>query len=79
MGDPRHTRSETYHIGTAIQNGLFPRTSDQSCERFAAKWRSYCDYGDPFCDSGLLTAVHLAYTVVYGTSAAAWVVTKIGG
>lgn len=79
MGDPRHTKDETYHVGTSTGSGLFPRTSDQSCESYASVFRSYCDSGDTFCDSGLNTLAHLMYVTVYGTAAARWVVEKIGG
>lgn len=79
MGDPRYTFGESYHVGTAINQGLFPRLSDQSCEPQALKFRSYCDSGDPFCDSGHDLLVHLTYPAVYGSDAARWVVDKIGG
>jgi len=78
MGDPRHTSSESYKQGTARGNGLFPRTLLMSCERFASKFRSYCDTGDTFCDSGLDSNAHMIYVDKYGTAAAQWLLSKIG-
>lgn len=79
MGDPRHTRSETYHVGTSLDQGLFPRLTKQSCEKFASIWKSYCDYGDTFCDSGINVEAHLLYVTIYGSNAKNFVLDKIGG
>ncbi|WP_227833590.1 cutinase family protein [Nocardia macrotermitis] len=40
--------------------------------------RSYCDTGDPFCDSGKNFPIHLTYLLHYGNDATRFVV-AIGG
>ncbi|KAF8470612.1 cutinase [Kalaharituber pfeilii] len=79
MSDPRHIFGESFNVGSLRKKGLFPRGSDQRFTRYASKIQAYCDSGDTFCDSGLDTAVHLAYTQKYNNAALAFVLNKIGG
>jgi acetylxylan esterase len=79
MGDPRHTREESYHVGTSRGDGMFPRLADQRLTAFESIGQTYCDDGDTFCDSGASTAVHLGYTRKYNDKALAFVLDKIGG
>lgn len=78
MGDPRYMITQTaFHVGTCFQNGLFPRTSDQSLSGYSSILKSYCDYGDPFCCSGLDVLEHLNYVAKYNSLALAFVLSKI--
>lgn len=80
MGDPRYmTNQQSFHVGTCFQNGLFPRSSDQSAslKGYSTILKSYCDFGDPFCCSGVDTLEHLTYTVKYNAFAVSFVLGKI--
>ncbi|QSZ32158.1 hypothetical protein DSL72_001729 [Monilinia vaccinii-corymbosi] len=78
-GDPRYmTSQQDFHIGTCFQNGLFPRTSDQSLSNYSGVTKTYCDFGDPFCCSGLDVLAHLDYVTKYNAMALAFVLEKIG-
>ncbi|KAF2434051.1 cutinase [Tothia fuscella] len=69
MGDPRHVAQASFDIGSSQRNGIFPRPANISCNAIAAKIRSYCDSGDPFCDMGDDVQVHLSYTRRYNKDA----------
>jgi len=56
---------------------IFPRSSTASCSTYASDWKSYCDTGDPFCDSGSNLNVHYDYTTKYGNAAASFVVSRL--
>ncbi|KAJ8059032.1 hypothetical protein OCU04_012012 [Sclerotinia nivalis] len=80
MGDPRYmTNQQSFHVGTCFQNGLFPRSSDQSLSLsgYSTILKSYCDFGDPFCCSGLDTLEHLTYVTKYNVLAASFVLGRI--
>jgi acetylxylan esterase len=79
MGDPRHMAGQPFDVGTSTNDGRFPRAADQQLTSFASKVRSYCDTGDPFCDSGRDMSVHLSYLRKYSDDATQFVVDKIGG
>lgn len=79
MGDPRHMAGLPFDVGTSRRNGLFPRAADQQLTRFGRRVRSYCDAGDPFCDSGKVFPIHLTYLAHYGNAATRFVVKAIGG
>jgi hypothetical protein len=42
-GDPRHNAVTTYNVGTATQDGIFIRPTNQSLNNFAEKIQSYCN------------------------------------
>ncbi|TMQ04733.1 MAG: cutinase family protein [Deltaproteobacteria bacterium] len=46
---------------------------------FASRIAAWCDANDTFCDGGFSTQVHLTYLNRYQTTAANFVIGKIGG
>jgi acetylxylan esterase len=81
FGDPRHMINQPYDVGTAIRNGVFPRSSTQLQQllHYAPKIQAYCDRFDQFCDNSFSLQVHLTYLDRYQDDAAAFVLGKIGG
>jgi hypothetical protein len=81
FGEPRHVVGQPYNRGTSFRNGLFPRTSSQLqvLSGYAGRIRSWCDFNDLFCASGLSTVVHLTYLSRYQNTAASFVLGRIGG
>jgi len=80
MGDPRHVVGKSFDVGTSTQNGLFPRGNDQQIpSNLQARFKSFCDTGDPFCASGNNVAAHLDYTQKYNQQALTFVLSQIGG
>lgn len=83
FGDPGHVVNQSWDLGTATLNGLFPRTSTQLqlLNNFGGsnKIAAWCDSGDPYCASGFNTQVHLTYLDRYQNDAANFVLSKIGG
>ncbi|KXN82556.1 Acetylxylan esterase 2 [Leucoagaricus sp. SymC.cos] len=80
MGDPRHVPRQSFDKGTSLRNGLFPRLSSQQySSTLQPRIQSYCDFNDPFCDSGLDTAVHLTYLGRYQPQAVQFILQRIGG
>lgn len=82
FGDPGHVVNQSWDLGTARANGLFPRGSSQlrSLSAFGStKISAWCDSGDPFCASGGNLNVHLTYLNRYQNAAASFVLSKIGG
>lgn len=82
MGDPSFVTNETFHVGNATRNGLFPRkdVSNFNTAGLSAKVQSYCDFNDPYCASGNLSTglpVHLGYVQEYGSQAEDFVVNQI--
>jgi len=78
MGDPRNTPGLSYHVGTAVGGGVFPRASDQMLSAtLSSRFKSYCDADDQYCDSGMSIAVHLSYIGTYGEQAVAFVLNQI--
>ncbi|PGH07509.1 hypothetical protein GX51_01810 [Blastomyces parvus] len=73
MADPRHVAGKSFDAGTATRNGLLPRPDSESCDEFAPRMRSYCDSGDPVCDSGFDREVHRAVVEKYRADAVAFV------
>jgi acetylxylan esterase len=48
MGDPRRVPGRSFDKGTDPgATGVFPRPASESLARFAKRFRSYCDTGDP--------------------------------
>ncbi|KAI5788291.1 carbohydrate esterase family 5 protein [Geopyxis carbonaria] len=76
-GDPRHTSDETYHVGTSDGSGLFPRLSDQRLTSYVSRARTYCDNGDPFCESGGDLTAHSKYPATYDSAAAQFVLSLL--
>ena len=83
FGDPGHVVNQSWDLGTATANGLFPRGSSQlrllSAFGGSSKISAWCDSGDPFCASGGNLNVHLTYLNRYQNAAASFVLSKIGG
>jgi acetylxylan esterase len=82
FGDPGHVVNQSWDLGTARANGLFPRGSSQLRLLSAfgsSKIAAWCDSGDPFCASGGNLNVHLTYLNRYQNAAASFVLSKIGG
>ncbi|PPQ71315.1 hypothetical protein CVT24_012041 [Panaeolus cyanescens] len=80
MGDPRHVPFQSFDRGTSLRDGLYPRLSSQQySSTLQSRTQSFCDFGDPFCDGGLLTTVHLTYLDRYQDDAAEFVLDRIGG
>jgi len=80
MGDPRNTPGLSYHVGTSQGQGLFPRGANQMLSAtLAARFKSFCDANDEFCDSGNSLQVHLGYTQKYDQQALSFVLSQIGG
>jgi hypothetical protein len=83
FGDPGHVVSQSWDLGTATRNGLFPRSSSQlkllSTFGGSGKIAAWCDANDPYCASGANLTVHLTYLNRYQTAAAQFVLGKIGG
>lgn len=83
FGDPGHVVNQSWDLGTATRNGLFPRTSTQLqlLNNFGGgnKIAAWCDAGDPYCAGGSNTQVHLTYLDRYQNDAASFVLGKIGG
>ncbi|OJD21911.1 hypothetical protein ACJ73_06748 [Blastomyces percursus] len=73
MADPRHVPGKSFDVGTSTRNGLLPRPDSESCDEFASRMRSYCDRGDPVCDSGFKREVHRAVVEKYRADAVAFV------
>ncbi|CAG7561339.1 unnamed protein product [Fusarium equiseti] len=67
LGDPSLTEGQTFHVGTSVGNGMFPRNLPAGCDRIADRTVSVCDKGDPFCEKGGKDLpVHLGYIPVWG-------------
>ncbi|PNP80083.1 hypothetical protein FNYG_06793 [Fusarium nygamai] len=75
MGDPSTTKGQSFHVGSSVGNGIFPRRKPEGCKRVSDKTVSFCDAGDPFCEAGghdLRT--HMNYVTAYGHAAADYAV-----
>jgi hypothetical protein len=83
FGDPGHVTGQSWDLGTATRNGLFPRGSAQlgrlSAFGGSGKIAAWCDANDPYCASGVNLEVHLTYLDRYQNAAASFVLGKIGG
>ncbi|KAF9452243.1 carbohydrate esterase family 5 protein [Macrolepiota fuliginosa MF-IS2] len=80
LGDPRHVPGQSFDRGTSLRDGLFPRLpSQQYSSTLQPRIESFCDFNDPFCDSGLDTEVHLTYLDRYQNQAAQFILQQIGG
>jgi hypothetical protein len=81
FGDPRHVNNQSFNLGTATRNGLFPRSAAQlqALGTFASRIHAWCDRNDTFCASGFSTNVHLTYLNRYENAAVQFVIGKIGG
>jgi acetylxylan esterase len=83
FGDPGHVVGQSWDLGTAKIDGLFPRSSAQlnllTAFGGSSKIAGWCDANDPFCASGLNLEVHLTYLDRYQNAAASFVLSKIGG
>jgi hypothetical protein len=77
-GDPRYVAFLPFDVGDGIGNGIFPRPARLGLNHYKDKLRSYCDKGDPICDSGGLNFfVHHTYDQRWNTHAASWVIKKL--
>ncbi len=83
FGDPGHVVGQSWDLGTATRNGLFPRSSAQlqllAAFGGSSKIAAWCDANDPYCASGVNLTVHLTYLNRYQGTAASFVLSKIGG
>jgi acetylxylan esterase len=80
MGDPRHVPGQSFDRGTSLRAGLFPRlASQQYSSTLQPRILSFCDFNDPFCDSGADVEVHLTYLDRDQNTAAQFILTQIGG
>ncbi|KAK6441716.1 hypothetical protein LTR95_002049 [Oleoguttula sp. CCFEE 5521] len=81
MGDPTFNTSESFHVGNASKNALFPREDVSNFGRtgLASRTQSYCDALDPYCASGSFDSisVHLGYVKEYGIAATTFVVDQL--
>ena len=58
---------------------MFPRLSSQVYpSSLIPKIKSYCDFNDLFCASGLSTLVHLTYLSRYENNARDFIISNIG-
>ncbi|KAH7370145.1 Alpha/Beta hydrolase protein [Rhexocercosporidium sp. MPI-PUGE-AT-0058] len=79
-GDPRHTATQTFNIGTgSSKNGVWPRTGTQleAENLWSAKLRSYCADGDIACANGTSTAAHGGYFGNYAKTPANWIISTL--
>lgn len=83
FGDPGHVVGQSWDLGTATRNGLFPRGASQlqllSAFGGGSKIAAWCDANDPYCASGFNLNVHLTYLNRYQNAAASFVLGRIGG
>jgi len=83
FGDPGHVTGQSWDLGTATANGLFPRGTAAlrllSAFGGSSRIAGWCDSGDPFCASGGNLNTHLTYLNRYQNAAASFVLSKIGG
>ncbi|KAH9480367.1 Acetylxylan esterase [Psilocybe cubensis] len=80
MGDPRHVPGQSFDRGTSLRDGLFPRLpSQQYSATLQPRILSFCDFNDPFCDSGADLEVHLTYLDRDQNTAAQFILSQIGG
>ncbi|KDR82469.1 hypothetical protein GALMADRAFT_87819 [Galerina marginata CBS 339.88] len=80
LGDPRHIPAQPYDRGTSKNAGLFPRQPNQQYSAILQpRIQSFCDNGDPFCDSGSNLQVHLTYLDRYQDTASQFILQQIGG
>ena len=83
FGDPGHVVGQSWDLGSATRNGLFPRLSAQlgllTAFGGSGKIAAWCDANDPYCASGVNLEVHLTYLNRYQNAAASFVLSKIGG
>ncbi|KAK1983914.1 cutinase [Colletotrichum cereale] len=77
MGDPSHVSGQPYNQGTSQNNGRFPRSKTAGCNAVANKMVSFCNTGDPFCDSGRNVQVHLRYVQSNGDAANRFIMSKV--
>lgn len=76
-GDPSHVTGQPQDVGTSTKNGILPR--GKACGSITSVMKSYCDSGDPFCDSGVDIATHLSYFGTYDGKAAAFIESQVKG
>jgi hypothetical protein len=83
FGDPGHVTGQSWDLGTATRNGLFPRSGSElqllSAFGGSGKIAAWCDSGDPFCAGGISLNIHLTYLNRYQNAAANFILSKIGG
>lgn len=70
FGDPTHSAPQNFVKGSGFNNGMIPRYADLTGGQFAGRIASWCNSGDPICDSGSDMNQHLTYMDVYKESAA---------
>ncbi|KAK1621815.1 cutinase [Colletotrichum phormii] len=79
MGDPSHVTGQAFDQGTSQKDGIFPRTKTAGCDAVSSKMASFCNSGDPFCDSGADIQVHLSYVQSNGDAATKFIMSNVGG
>ncbi|QIW96110.1 hypothetical protein AMS68_001628 [Peltaster fructicola] len=63
LGDPSFVLNETFLVGNATKNGVFPRNNSALFDNtgLSSRAQTYCDYDDEFCANGASLAVHVSY------------------
>jgi len=77
FGDPRFRKGMSFNKGNAKKQGIIPHTTSQSCRAFASRIVSYCDTGDPFCDSGNNMGAHMGVVTQHYSEAKDFIIKKI--
>ncbi|GKT42945.1 acetylxylan esterase 2 [Colletotrichum spaethianum] len=77
MGDPTHVNGQSFNQGTSQKDGRFPRQNTAGCDAVASKMVSFCNTGDPYCDSGRNLQVHLRYVQSDGDAATQFVMSQV--
>ena len=72
---PPHPQS-AFDKGTSKRAGLFPRQSNQYSATLQSCIQSWCDTGDPFCDSGTTVSAYTSYLSRYQTAAVNSIIQK---
>ncbi|KZL74238.1 carbohydrate esterase family 5 protein (cutinase) [Colletotrichum tofieldiae] len=79
MGDPSHVNGQPFNQGTSQKDGRFPRQNTAGCGAVASKMVSFCNTGDPYCDSGRNLQVHLRYVQSNGDAATQFIMSQVRG
>lgn len=79
MGDPTFITNETFRVGNATKDSVFPRRNADNFDAtdLSSRTQSYCNDGDPYCASGGSLIVHLKYVAEFGVDAASFVVQNV--
>jgi acetylxylan esterase len=56
---------------------IIPHTASQNCKDYASRILSFCDTGDPFCDSGQDMTAHMKVVNNHLEEAKAFILNKL--